>query len=380
MLWWEQNTTLNQTMLSAWLTLALTPKIGAQALSRLQSHDSLDKIVAYNSADLREVGFSAEQVQYIQHQSEPEVSRCLNWARQENHHLLIPLDGRYPALLKQCRLPPPILFVKGELAALHQPQIAMVGSRHASLEALNTARDFAEEFVNHGLVVTSGLALGIDGYAHDGALIGKGKTIAVLGSGLDNIYPSRHRNLARRIEQQGALVSEFLPHCQAKAAHFPRRNRIISGLSVGVLVVEAAEKSGSLITARYAGEQGREVFAIPGSIHHPNNRGGNQLIKSGACLVQTTQDVLEEVELLINWSAQQNKTGVHSVCNQIDEEELPFAQLLANVGVEATPVDILANRTHIPVHEVMTQLLELELLGYVVAVTGGYIRKGRGKL
>ena len=226
------------------------------------------------------------------------------------------------------------------------------------------------------------MALGIDSFAHDGALKGGGKTVAVLGSGLEQVYPSRHKALSQRIvEQGGALVSEFLPQAKARSNHFPRRNRIISGLSTGVLVVEAAERSGSLITARYAAEQGRDVFAVPGSIHNPNNRGGNQLIKSGACLVQKTQDVLNEIEILVNWSINNNKSVKAVLFEQNDaREELPFPELLANVGIEATPVDILADRTNIPVHEVMMQLLELELLGHVVAVSGGYIRKGRGEL
>lgn len=168
-----------------------------------------------------------------------------------------------------------MLFVKGAVETIELPQIAMVGSRNASREALQSAFSFAKDFVEQGLVVTSGLALGIDSFAHDGALKGGGKTVAVLGSGLEQVYPSRHKALSQRIvEQGGALVSEFLPQAKARSNHFPRRNRIISGLSTGVLVVEAAERSGSLITARYAAEQGRDVFAVPGSIHNPNNRGG----------------------------------------------------------------------------------------------------------
>ncbi|MDF5431222.1 DNA-protecting protein DprA, partial [Vibrio parahaemolyticus] len=180
-------------------------------------------------------------------------------------------------------------------------------------------------------------------------------TIAVLGSGLEHIYPARHRKLAQRIAENGALVSEFRPDAKPRAENFPRRNRIISGLALGVLVVEAAEKSGSLITARYAAEQGREVFALPCSISSVNGRGGNQLIKNGACLVSEPNDILREIQSLLDWSYQQQTRDLFSPLNT--EEQLPFPELLANVGSEATPVDILANRTNIPVQEVMMQLL-----------------------
>ena len=275
-----------------------------------------------------------------------------------------------------------------------------IGRNLVSLRGGMSQKDLADRMRTHGfkwsqatvwaiekgerpLRLTESLALGkifgIDGHAHDGALLGGGETVAVLGSGLQHLYPARHRKLAERIREQGALVSEFRPDAKPRAEHFPRRNRIISGLSVGVLVVEAAEKSGSLITARYAAEQGRDVFALPGSIHSPTSRGGNQLIKNGACLVQSAKDVLDEIENLVNWSVSQSPYPQPALFTQNDSrEELPFAELLANVGNEATPVDILANRTNIPVHEVMMQLLELELSGHVVAVTGGYIRKGRG--
>jgi DNA processing protein len=271
---------------------------------------------------------------------------------------------------------PPVLFVEGNAELLSDPQIAIVGSRNASIDGLRTAREFAADLAKKGLAITSGLALGVDGHAHDGALSVEGDTIAVLGSGLQHIYPARHRKLAQKIVQKGGtLVSEFRPSARPRSEHFPRRNRIISGLSLGVLVVEAAEKSGSLITARYANEQGREVFAIPGAIQSPSARGCNQLIKQGACLVQCSADILQEVDSLLTWSVNMQKDMFEQ---QGENEQLPFPELLANVGVEATPVDILAQRTNIPVHEIMMQLLELELQGHVAAVSGGYIRTRRG--
>ncbi|WP_104398563.1 DNA-processing protein DprA [Vibrio penaeicida] len=366
---------MTENELRAWLTLSFTPQLGGQSLTRLLTIDSPVNLLASSEERWQAIGLKPKQIQFLKTSSHPEVDECLEWQQVSHHHIVTLLDESYPPLLKEVSSPPSTLFVKGDVRSLSAPQIAMVGSRNASIEGLQTARAFAKDLSSNGLVVTSGLALGVDGHAHDGALEGGGQTVAVLGSGLDCIYPARHRKLAQRIIEQGALVSEFRPNTKPRPEHFPRRNRIISGLSVGVFVVEAAERSGSLITARYAAEQGRDVFALPGSIHNPNSRGGNALIKSGACLVQSSEDILQEVENLVSWSFSQ-QTSIFS--EEASQEELPFPELMANVGLEATPVDILAERTHIPVHEVMMQLLELELSGYVVAVPGGYIRKGRG--
>ncbi|SON51271.1 DNA-processing protein DprA [Vibrio tapetis] len=360
--------------LSAWLILTNTPKIGAVALGRLLAFDSAVNIVGSDEERLQSFGLTAPQISHIRKAHHEKVDACLEWQMHDSHHIVTLLDDAYPNLLKQVSSPPPVIFVKGDIASLSNPQIAMVGSRNASVDGLRHATNFAYALAESGLIVTSGLALGIDGHAHNGALQ-SGKTIAVLGSGLDCIYPARHKKLASRIIEQGALVSEFHPETKPHPTHFPRRNRIISGLSVGVFVVEAAQRSGSLITARYAAEQGRDVFALPSSIDSPNSNGGNGLIKSGACLVLTPQDIIDEVETLVSWSLSQQTTIFTS---ETEQEALPFPKLMANVGQQATPVDILAQRTHIPVHEVMMQLLELELSGRVAAVPGGYIRKGRG--
>ncbi|HCG8628746.1 TPA: DNA-protecting protein DprA [Vibrio parahaemolyticus] len=365
----------NDSDLAAWLKLSCLPGIGGVKMNKLLAKDTPCNIISSSSDQLYQLGLTNKQLQAWA-SVDKEVDACLTWlATSTNHHILTLADPLYPPLLKQVVAPPPLLFVEGNPTFLSQPQIAMVGSRNASFDGLHHARQFAAELAQQELIVTSGLALGIDGHAHDGALQAGGKTIAVLGSGLEHIYPARHRSLAQRVTENGALVSEFRPNAKPRAENFPRRNRIISGLSLGVLVVEAAEKSGSLITARYALEQGREVFALPASINARNASGGNQLIRNGACLVEKTQDILDEIQSLLDWSVNQS-IDLFSTLN--DEEELPFPQLLANVGSEATPVDILANRTNIPVQEVMMQLLELELSGHVVAVLGGYIRKGRG--
>ncbi|MDW3713179.1 MULTISPECIES: DNA-processing protein DprA [unclassified Pseudomonas] len=229
------------------------------------------------------------------------AARSLAWLEATDKHLLMWDDPRYPALLAELPDAPPLLFVRGDPTLLERPQLAMVGSRRASRAGLDSAHAFARSLAAGGFCITSGLALGIDGAAHQGALDAGGHTVAVLGTGLERIYPSRHKGLADAIVAGGgALVSELPLDCAPQASNFPRRNRIISGLSVGVLVVEASPASGSLITARLAAEQGREVYAIPGSIHHPGARGCHQLIRDGATLVETVGHVLEALR---GWQA-----------------------------------------------------------------------------
>ncbi|WP_165309945.1 DNA-processing protein DprA [Vibrio ziniensis] len=366
--------------LAPWLALNFTPKLSRKAITHLLSQDSLSNLSRYSAKHWHEAGLSSEQIHYLVHDAQREVDESLLWlSHHEERYIITPFCDSYPALLQQISSKPNVLFVEGQLATLNQPQIAIVGSRNASIDSQKISYQFAAQLVEHDLLVTSGLALGVDGYAHDGALKAGGKTVAVLGSGLSSIYPMRHKNLAQRICENGALVSEFRPNAKPRPVNFPRRNRIISGLSMGVLVVEAAEKSGSLITARYAMEQNRDVFVVPGSVFNPNSFGSNGLIRQGACLVQNVQHILDEINSMLDFNRLR-----HQQCQQTlflplnSEDELPFDELLANVGEEATPVDILASRTHIPVQEVMMQLLELELSGHVVAVSGGYIRKGRG--
>ncbi|RJX66681.1 DNA-protecting protein DprA [Vibrio sinensis] len=375
---------MNMDDLSAWLALYFTPKIGSSRFARLLAKDSPANILASNDKAQEAIGLTMEQRLFIRQHASQRVEACVEWQQKSaDHHIVTLIDEVYPSLLKESGAAPGVLFVKGDLSCLSLPQIAMVGSRHASMDGLANATRFAKALVDKSLVVTSGLALGIDGHAHDGALQGGGQTNAVLGSGLNYIYPARHRDLAQRIAQSGALISEFHPDAKPKPAHFPRRNRIISGLSLGVLVIEAAEKSGSLITARYAAEQGRDVFAIPGSIQQAGARGCNSLIKQGACLVQNVEDVLDEMETLIRWSNSNKVSSSRALQTELfeiqnDDQPIPYADLLMNIGSNAIPVDILANMTNIPVQEVMMQLLELELSGHVVAVSGGYILKGRG--
>ena len=255
---------------------------------------------------------------------------------------------------------------------MHFPQIAIVGSRNPSSIGVQIATDFAGSLATAGFTITSGLALGIDAASHRGAIAAQGNTIAITGTGLDRVYPAAHKELATDIVNNGVLISEFPPGTSAKANHFPRRNRIISGLCVGLLVVEAARQSGSLITARLALEQNREVFAIPGSIHNPLARGTNALIREGAKLVETTQDILDELGQFFQPPAWQNQLITTNIHSTLDAEQ---QTLLNYVLYSPTSIDQLVNETKYSVEKISSNLLILEIQGYIVATNGGnYIR------
>ena len=290
---------------------------------------------------------------------------------------LLPINSpHYPKLLQQLHCPPPLLYVRGDTGLLSMPQLAIVGSRKHSLAAGDTSRAFARELCRCGFAITSGLALGIDSMAHQGAL-DSGKTVAVLASGVERIYPRRHQQLAQRIlDSGGALVSEMPANTQPLPACFPRRNRIISGLCLGVLVVEAASKSGSLITARYAMEQGREVFAIPGSIHNPMARGCHQLIRDGAALVETVDDIAEQLSAMVELK----RGELHqSPCQKSQPlHRLPPDERRVLQALDYDPVDfdVLIDRTDLRVTELTTLLLSLELQGLIEQNAGKYQRTG----
>ncbi|MGF1726448.1 DNA-processing protein DprA [Photobacterium nomapromontoriensis] len=363
------------TNLQDWLTLASVPTLGGHRITRLLQRTTPAELASMSPQALSRVGLTAAQVHHYCHPPLAKIAHSLAWAELAGQTILTLDSPDYPALLREIASPPPLLFVRGEPRWLQEPQLAIIGSRAASIDGREAAYEFAAALVAADYVVTSGLALGVDGQAHYGALKNGGATIAVLGSGLDRIYPAKHRDLAVAISEQGALVSEFWPDEAPRPQNFPRRNRIISGLSVGVLVVEATQKSGSLVTARYALEQGREVFALPGPIHYPGSKGCHALIKNGAKLVETPVDIFEEVGALTDCVKNNHSDAL---LPQPENEKLPFPALLANVGSEATPVDVVAERSGQPVHEVMMQLLELELQGVVTAVPGGYVRTRRG--
>jgi len=293
------------------------------------------------------------------------IDEDLTWLIQPNNTIITIYDKIYPQQLKEIPDPPPILFIRGNPDILSSPQIAMVGSRNPSSLGKETAFNFAKILSQSGFVITSGLALGIDAASHQGALNANGTTIAVAGTGLDRVYPALHKDLATEIMNVGALVSELPLGTTAKANHFPRRNRIISGLCQGLLVVEAAKQSGSLITARMALEQNREVFAIPGSIHNPLARGCNALIREGAKLVETTQDILEEFNHYNQ--VDKNKT----LMNAQSLLDLEQQTLLNLVMFSPTSIDNLVETSGQPVEIISSMLLILELQGYLEATPGG---------
>jgi len=284
------------------------------------------------------------------------------WLAEPGNELLAWDDPDYPRALLELGHAPPVLYFVGRRELLNRPALAIVGSRNATPQGLDNARAFARALADAGLTIVSGLALGIDAAAHEGALDGGGSTLAVVGTGLDRVYPARHRDLAHELAARGGLLSEFAPGTPARASHFPRRNRLISGLARGVLVVEAALSSGSLITARYAGEQGREVFAIPGSIHSPLARGCHKLIREGAKLVETAQDVLAELGL-----GQRTPPAPATAV----ATEGSHADLLGALGVDPADLDSLAARTGLSAQALCASLLALELDGKVVALPGG---------
>ena len=304
------------------------------------------------------------------------------WLSAPDHHLLRPDDPHYPPLLREISRPPSTLFVAGNPDVLTLPQLAIVGSRNATAEGADTARSFAAHLAAAGFCITSGLAEGIDAAAHLGALHAPdGHTIAVCGTGLDSVYPRRHTGLAAQIVAAGgAIVSEFAPGTPVSRSNFPRRNRIISGLCVGVLVVEASVRSGALITARHAMEQGREVFAIPGSIHNPVARGCHRLIREGARLVETAADIVDELGGLLaglqsgdeqeQQSAGSHQTAARSVIST-SVSDAAHTELLAAMGCDPVAVDVLASRCGLTIGELSSMLLILELQGLVRSLAGG---------
>lgn len=351
-----------------WLTLRAVPGIGPVTAWRLIEAvgGNIHHLFALCDSQLLAMGLNASQCLALTHP--PDLSPLLAWAAQPDQHLITPDHPAYPPALAAIGAAPLVLWCRGNPAALAIRQIAMVGSRQPTHSGLENARRLATELVGEGLAITSGLALGIDGACHGAALDAGGLTLAVLGSGLDKVYPKRHQRLADRIlAGGGALLCELEPTAAPLAEQFPRRNRIISGLTLGTLVVEAAQKSGSLITARYALEQGREVFAVPGAAQNSQAAGCNRLIQQGAKLVLTGADVVEE----LGWCRQRPVASPPAA-----SQRLPSGSLLDNVGYEATSVDVIAARARLPVEVVIGQLVELELEGAVAAVAGGYVRRG----
>lgn len=297
------------------------------------------------------------------------------WLQHPSHHLITLADAAYPATLLEIPDPPLLLYVKGRIDLLSTRSLGVVGSRNASVQGVRNAGWFAEHLSQAGICISSGMAAGIDAAAHEAALAHRGSTIAVVGTGVDIIYPARHKNLEKAIADKGCIISEYSLGTPAIAGNFPRRNRLISGLAAGVLVVEAAAQSGSLITARLAAEQGREVFAIPGSIHSPLAKGCHQLIKQGAKLVESAQDILEELAWFDAAVPASFASGAASVLNPASCDLEPVSALLQQLAYDPVPLDELGSRTGMDLASLQAQLLELELSGMVETLPGGLVRR-----
>ncbi|MFN2309615.1 MAG: DNA-processing protein DprA [Gammaproteobacteria bacterium] len=361
-------------LLRDWLAVLRAPGIGPVAFGRLLSQAKTPGDLLAAARDCGELAPATRAA--LRAPDWAAVDRDLAWAEGTDNHLLSLASPDYPALLREIHAPPPVLFVHGNRACLNHPQLAMVGSRNPTPGGEDTAGAFAAHLAQVGLGITSGLALGIDTACHRGALASGGLTLAVMGTGLDRVYPARNRALAHEIAAQGgALVSEFPGGTTPRPENFPRRNRLISGLSLGVLVVEAAPRSGSLTTARHAVEQGREVFAVPGSIHNPLARGCHALIRQGAKLVETAADILEELGGLGDLA------GPAPVPGPLSPGEVPgtpspeHQQLIDYMGFDPVTVDQLVVRSGLTTAAVSSMLLILELQGQVSSQAGGrYVR------
>lgn len=387
------------------LALLQIPQLGAYKIGRLLNEIDFDDLCLWDKAQLQLLGWNERQIHRWQRPDEKVINETLTWAEQENCRILTLFDEDYPFLLRQISTAPPVLFVKGNVNALALPQIAIVGSREHSHYGEYWAGQFAEMLVQKQFAITSGLAIGIDGICHRHALQANGTTIAVLGSGLNRLYPQRHRNLAEKIvESGGALVSEFFPNQPPLAENFPRRNRIISGLSLGTLVIEAALNSGSLITARYALEQGREVFALPNAINSTYSQGCHKLIKEGAVLVDSIDDIIDNVALqmlyekydendenepnLPKYSPHQmppHKSAKQNLPTSLNKKSQPTTdlplqltacqqQIFACLSLEAVNIDDIAKYCDMSVENVLIELLSLEMLDLAKSVSGGYVR------
>ncbi|CAN1488451.1 Smf Predicted Rossmann fold nucleotide-binding protein involved in DNA uptake [Methylophilaceae bacterium] len=349
---------------SQWLSLSKIEGLGCQTFCQLlKTFGSPSEIYRKKFKELSAVVSEKIALEIGQGVDQTGLQDTLTWLAQANNHLVTLADADYPKALLEIADPPPLLYAKGNLALLNKLSIAIVGSRNASVQGEKNAEAFAQGLAEHGLCIVSGLALGIDGAAHRGALKAKGDTIAVVGTGLDMVYPAQHRDLAHEIAKSGLIISEFPLGTLSKPQNFPRRNRLISGLSLGCLVVEANLKSGSQITARLSAEQGREVFAIPGSIHSPMAKGCHQLIKQGAKLVDSLQDIVEELNL--SKAVSTPLAEANSPTNQ-DQQKL-----LDAMAYDAISIETLVQLTGLTVSTLSSMLTLLELEGRITGLAGG---------
>jgi DNA processing protein len=364
--------------LASWLQLTLTPGLGGATLRALLKHfGTPEKVLAADRSELERYAGALAAAAMRSEAALRAVDRALAWARTPGHSIVTLADETYPRLLLEVPDPPALLYCTGRTELLAHPALAVVGSRNASVQGERNAETFSRAFSEAGLTIVSGLALGIDAAAHRGGLAGPGSTIAVLGTGIDVIYPPQNRTLAEAIAERGVLISEFALGAAPQPHHFPRRNRLISGLAQGCLVVEAAMGSGSLLTARAAAEQGREVFAIPGSIHSPLSKGCHALIKSGAKLVESAEDVLVELQGFRRAGASPAAAGSRGAAPRrgTEAEAEADSELLALMGFDPVDVDSLCGRAGLAAERVSAELLRLELAGRVAALPGGLYQR-----
>lgn len=346
-----------------WLILASTSGIGALTAHRLIQQYGLVEVNERLQRDPNSFGGKATKKPSIQR-----VEEALLWQSQAKNRYIISFDDpAYPSLLKEISDPPLVLFAEGQLDCLHTPMLAIVGSRHSTPGGLRIAYDFAQQISQQDFTIVSGLALGIDTQAHLGTLEQKKTTVAVLGTGLKHIYPQRNIGLALQIKDRGCLLTEFFPDTPPVSYNFPKRNRILSGLCYGVVIVEAALKSGSLITARLAAEQGREVFAVPGSILSKHSQGCHKLIQQGAKLTTSIEDIFDELSH-VNTVLSKNEKKVVTKC------DVRRSSVLDYIGFESTSIDRIVELSQMKLDNVLEHLLDLECQGDIVAVPGGYSR------
>ncbi len=350
--------------LKSWLSLTLIRGLGGESLRTLLKEFGSPEAVLSASASSLSPHVKSDLVRAIlSGADEAQLTTTLHWLADTNNSIVTLADSDYPQALLNISDPPVLLYIKGNKFLLNQPTISIVGSRHATPQGIHNAESFSEALSSSGLSIISGLAHGIDAAAHRGGLKGVGSSIAVVGTGLDKVYPAANRDLAHELARQGLIISEFPIGTPPLAANFPRRNRLISGMGLGCLVVEASLKSGSLITARLAMEQGRDVFAIPGSIHSPQSKGCHALIKQGAKLVEAARDILEELG------------SVNISASIVPTESAAESELFQYMGDDAVDLDKLQSRSGLTVSELSAMLLSLELDGLVCTLPGGLFQR-----
>jgi len=354
----------------AWLILAHAHLRVAELQLLLPRFGDVENIVAQQRRDLIQAGLSDEKSSAITSPDDKCLSRALTWLDHDAHHVIAFGQDNYPELLTQIPGRPLLLYVNGNVDALHLPSLAIIGSRNPTRGGLRNSVEFARYLALRGFSITSGLAEGIDTAAHRGALDIGGKTVAFLGHGIDRVYPAGNRNLAHRISENGALVTEYPLGARPLRWHFPERNRLISGLCLGTLVIEAARRSGSLITARLAAEQGREVFALPGSIHNPLARGCHELIRQGAKLVEAASDILNELGPLAGHMARNTMESTPSESPVIDIDS-DYDELRSILSHDPITIDELESQSGLTIEQLSSMLLILELHGEVESLSGG---------